>query len=65
MELLGKTVEDQAIVQMYLWTIDTMGSIININCSKIPEAEVEEFKEKQWKNNVHPRMMKYEQFIRG
>ena len=36
MELLGKTVEDQAIVQMYLWTIDTMGSIISINCSKVP-----------------------------
>jgi hypothetical protein len=34
MDLLGKNLEDQGIIQMYLWTIDTMGSIISINCSK-------------------------------
>lgn len=64
MHLLGKTVEDQAIVQMYLWTIDTMGNIISINCSKIPEQDRPAFKENQWKNNVLPRMMKYEQFVK-
>ena len=64
-ELLGKTIEDKAVVQMYLWTIDTMGSIISINCSKVPEAERESFKEAQWKNNVLPRLMKYEQFVKG
>lgn len=34
MDLLGKNISDQGIIQMYLWTIDTMGSIISINCSK-------------------------------
>lgn len=63
--MLGRDVSDQAIVQMYLWTIDTMGSIISINCSKIPEDQREAFKEAQWKNNVLPRLMKYEQFVRG
>lgn len=34
MDLLGKNLADQGIIQMYLWTIDTMGSIISINCAK-------------------------------
>ena len=65
MELLGKSIEDQAIVQMYLWTIDTMGSIISINCEKIPEGDREAFKQMQWKSNVLPRMLKYENYVKG
>lgn len=36
-DMLGKTQADRGIIQMYLWTIDTMGSIININCRKTTE----------------------------
>lgn len=44
MDLLGKDLTDYGIIQMYLWTIDTMGSIISINCSKGTEEEKLEFK---------------------
>lgn len=37
-ELLGKNLKDQAIVDMYLWTIDSMSGIINLNCQKKTEA---------------------------
>ena len=43
-ELLGKNLKDQAIVDMYLWTIDSMSGIINLNCQKKTEAEIQEFK---------------------
>jgi hypothetical protein len=33
-ELLGRNLQDQALVDMYLWTIDAMSGIININCQK-------------------------------
>ena len=43
-DLLGKDLKDQTIVDMYLWTIDSMSSIINLNCQKKTEAEIQEFK---------------------
>lgn len=36
-ELLGRDVRDQGIVDMYMWTIDGMSDIININCQQKSE----------------------------
>lgn len=33
-ELLGQNLKDQALVDMYLWTIDAMSGIIKMNCQK-------------------------------
>ena len=62
-ELLGRTLKDKALVDMYLWTIDAMSCIININCQKKSEAEIRQFKEIQWRNVVAPKLQKYEEFI--
>ena len=61
-ELLGKNLKDQAIVDMYLWTIECMSGIININCQKKTEAEIRQFKEIQWRNVVAPKLQKYEDY---
>lgn len=58
-ELLGKDLKDQAIIDMYLWTIDAMSGIININCQKKSEEEIRQFKENQWRNAVAPKLQKY------
>ena len=63
--MLGRNQADKGIIEMYLWTIDTMGSIININCSNRNEEEIEKFKTEQWEKAVKPRLNKYESFIRG
>lgn len=42
--MLGRDFKDQGIVDMYLWTIDTMSDIININCQQKSEEEMREFK---------------------
>lgn len=60
-ELLGKDLKDQAFVDMYLWTIDAMSGIININCQKKSEKEINIFKEAQWRNIVAPKLLKYEE----
>lgn len=62
-ELLGKDLKDQALVDMYLWTIDSMNGIININCQKgKSEEEILRLKEYQWRNAVVPKLQKYEDF---
>lgn len=61
-ELLGRDLKDQAIVDMYLWTIDSMSGIINLNCQKKSEEQIQEFKESQWTNAVAPKIQKYEDF---
>jgi hypothetical protein len=33
LKMLGKNQNDQGIVDMYLWTINTMNSVISINCT--------------------------------
>jgi hypothetical protein len=58
-ELLGKNLKDQALVDMYLWTIDTMGSIIKMNCQKKSEEEIRQLKDSQWRNAVAPKLQKY------
>ena len=54
--------KDQAIIDMYLWTIDAMSGIININCQKKSEEQIRQFKENQWRNAVAPKLQKYEDF---
>jgi hypothetical protein len=46
---------------MYVWTIETMGNVININCQKKTPEELIELKKCQWVNNVSPRLRKYEE----
>ena len=52
--LLGKNQKDKGIVQMYVWSINTMNSVISINCQGKNGEEFEKFKKKQWKNCVLP-----------
>jgi hypothetical protein len=61
---LGKTLQDKAHVKMYVWTIETMGNIININCQKKTPEELMELKKNQWKYNVAPRLQKYEEIAK-
>lgn len=61
-DLLGKDINDKAIVDMYLWTIDSMSGIINLNCQKKSEEEILAFKEEQWVNVVSSKLQKYEDF---
>jgi len=49
---------------MYVWTIETMGNVININCQKKTPEELMELKKNQWKNNVAPRLQKYEEIAK-
>lgn len=60
-ELLGRDLKDQALVDMYLWTIESMNSIINFNCQKgKSEEEILRLKDYQWRNVVVPKLQKYE-----
>lgn len=58
-DLLGRDLKDQAIVDMYLWTVDSMSGIINLNCQKKSVEEIQEFKEAQWNGVVAPKLQKY------
>ncbi len=60
-DLLGKTLRDRAIVDMYIWTIPYMDSVITINCQQKSEEELKKFKKQQWKANVYPRLIKIEE----
>ncbi len=63
-ELLGKNIKDQALVDMYLWTIDAMSGIIKMNCQKKTQDEIRVFKNGQWRNVVAPKLQKYEEFAK-
>ncbi len=63
-DLLGKTLQDKAILKMYVWTIEAMGNVININCQKKTPEELIELKKNQWRNNVAPRLQKYEEIAK-
>jgi len=39
-DLLGKNLKDQALIDMYIWTIDAMSKVININCQKKSQKEI-------------------------
>lgn len=47
---------------MYLWTIDAMSGIINMNCQKKSQEEIRQFKEVQWRNVVAPKLQKYQDY---
>ncbi len=61
---MGKTLQDKAMLKMYVWTIEAMGNVININCQKKTPQELIELKKNQWKNNVAPRLQKYEEIAK-
>jgi glutathione S-transferase len=64
-DLLGKTLRDQGIVDMYIWTIEYMGNVITINCQQKSAEELKRFKEIQWAEKVYPRLLKIEQAVVG
>lgn len=59
-DLLGRTLRDRAIVEMYFWTIPYMETVISINSVQMKPEELIIFKEKQWKAHVYPRIAKME-----
>lgn len=59
--LLGEGLRDRGLVDMYIWTIEYMGSVITINCQQKNPEELRIFKEKQWTEKVLPRLEKLEQ----
>ena len=56
---MGKNLKDQALVDMYLWTIDAMSGIIKMNCQKKSEEEIRQLKDSQWRNVVAPKLQNY------
>lgn len=60
-ELLGRTLKDQATIEMYFWTIPYMETVISINSVQMKPEELVIFKEKQWHANVYPRIIKLEE----
>lgn len=57
-ELLGRSLRDQAIIEMYFWTIPYMETVISINSVQMKPEELAAFKEKQWHASVYPRILK-------
>jgi hypothetical protein len=46
---------------MYLWTIEAMSNVIAINCQQKSAEDIQIIKTNQWKLNVSPRLIKYEE----
>lgn len=64
-DLLGKTIKDQGIVDMYIWTIEYMSNVITINCQQKSAEELKRFKDQQWAEKVYPRLLKIEEAVVG
>jgi glutathione S-transferase len=64
-DLLGRTLRDKGVVEMYIWTIEYMGNVITINCQQKSAEELRRFKEVQWTEKVYPRLLKLEQAVVG
>jgi glutathione S-transferase len=64
-DLLGRTLRDKGLVEMYIWTIEYMGNVITINCQQKSAEELRRFKETQWTEKVYPRLLKLEQAVIG
>jgi len=64
-DLLGRTMRDKGLVEMYIWTIEYMGNVITINCQQKSAEELKRFKEIQWTEKVYPRLLKLEQAVVG